>query len=232
MTNHDKMTQHRRFASLLALALVAGSPLYASAQDATGADPKSLNAQLIEFAKKGDEARVLKALEQGANPNTRNRSGQTALYLFAQKGKAEAAAKLIEKGADVNLETLDKTTPLMAAAHGGYLAVAKLLVENGADIHRKDQIELDAVMYAASRGHVEVMNYLIEQGKVDVNALLKHDTTVLMWAAGYGQLGTVKALIERGADPSAKDDRGMTAGDVARKQGLKEVADYLDSVAK
>src|SRR5262245_8015004 len=50
-----------------------------------GPSPKSLNAQLIEFAKKGDEARVRQLLEQGAAPNTRNRTGQTALYLFAEK---------------------------------------------------------------------------------------------------------------------------------------------------
>jgi hypothetical protein len=226
------MTGRYPLAGWLAAALVLSLAVDAAAQDAPGVNPKSLNAQLIEFAKKGEDARAMKVLDQGADANTRNRSGQTALYLFAQKGKADAVARLIEKGADVNLETLDKTTPLMAAAHGGYLAVAKLLVEHGADIQRKDQIELDAVMYAAGRGHVEVMNYLIEQGKVDVNQRLKHATTVLMWAAGYGQLGTVKALIERGADPAAKDDRGMTAADVARRQGLKEVADYLDSLPR
>jgi uncharacterized protein len=166
---------------------------------------KSLNAQLIEFAKKGDEARVLKALEQGASPNTRNRTGQTALYLFAQKGNLNAVKALLDKGADVNLETLDKTTPLMAAANSGHLDIVALLVE------------------------IDVMNYLLDKG-VDVNQRYKHDTTLIMWAAGYGQVDAVKALVARGADPALIDDRGKTALDVARGQRLAEVAAYLETV--
>ena len=63
----------------LPIVVIACFGSFAWAQDA-GSD-KSLNAQMIEFAKRADEVRVKKLLDEGANPNTRNRSGETALYL-------------------------------------------------------------------------------------------------------------------------------------------------------
>ena len=42
----------------------------------------------------------------------------------------------------------------------------------------------------------------------------------------------VKLLVERGADVSVKGKDGLTASDVARKMGHKDVADWLDSVSR
>ena len=85
------------------------------------------------------------------------------------------------------------------------------------------------MIYAAGQGKVDVMNYLLDHG-IDVNQRYKHDTTLIMWAAGYGQLDAVKALIARGADPTLVDDRGKTALVVARDQRLADVTAYLESV--
>jgi len=49
-----------------------------------------------------------------------------------------------------------------------------------------------------------------------------------MWAAGQGQAKTVKYLLDNGADPSLKDNRGKTARDIAADTGHLDVRKVLD----
>ena len=48
-----------------------------------------------------------------------------------------------------------------------------------------------------------------------------------MWAAGQGNLDTVRMLLARGADPKARDDRGKTALVIATEAGHSPEADAL-----
>ena len=57
----------------------------------------------LELAAKADAAAVAKALREGANPNARDKYGQTALIRAATKGKADKVAVLLRAGADANL---------------------------------------------------------------------------------------------------------------------------------
>jgi ankyrin repeat protein len=68
---------------------------------------------------------------------------------------------------------------------------------------------------------------LLDAG-VDANATYRHDLTALMWAAGYGKADTVRLLLARGADPARRDDRGKTAGDIARDGRYADVAALLE----
>ena len=114
----------------------------------TGQPEKSLNAQLIEFAKQGDEARARKVLEAGAVPDSRNRQGETALFMFSRRGSLPAVVMLLERGADPNLANLEKSTPLMAAADAGHAQIVRVLLDSGADPARVDQINKTALLYA------------------------------------------------------------------------------------
>ncbi len=54
-------------------------------------------------------------LEAGANPNVRDRYGETPLMLFCQTHSHEGIYKLVEAGADLNLENHDGETALSFA---------------------------------------------------------------------------------------------------------------------
>jgi ankyrin repeat protein len=82
------------------------------------------------------------------------------------------------------------------------------------------------MVYAAGQGHADIVGLLLDAG-VDPNKTYKHNLTALMWAAGYGKTDAVRLLLERGADASLKDDRGMTARDIAAKAGHEATAEML-----
>ena len=48
-----------------------------------------------------------------------------------------------------------------------------------------------------------------------------------MWAAGQGQADAVRLLLERGAKRDLRDDRGLTAAEIARQTNHDDVAEAI-----
>lgn len=68
------------------------------------------NAVLHHFAE-FDEPEMLRFLiEQGADPNVRNKAGRTPLMIAAENDNADAMRVLLESGADVRAVTKKKQT--------------------------------------------------------------------------------------------------------------------------
>ena len=57
----------------------------------------------------------------------------------------------------------------------------------------------------------------------------EHGLTALMWAAGQGQVEAVKVLLARGASVELRDDRGLTAKEIARQAGHGPVVEVLSA---
>ncbi len=71
-------------------------------------------------------------------------------------------------------------------------------------------------------------NLLLEKGiNTEINCKGK---TPLMYAAKYGHLEFAKKLIEKGALANAKNERGRTALDYAKKYKNQLLIDYLSSL--
>jgi uncharacterized protein len=89
-------------------------------------------------------------LENGANVEARDSTGDTALLICAARGGDPAiAALLLEKGADIETKNNDGHTALMLAAAYGRPAITALLLERGANIDTKDHAGNTARMWAA-----------------------------------------------------------------------------------
>jgi ankyrin repeat protein len=192
----------------LMLALEQDDTFLVRILEKAGASTEGANEARLHYAAgSGDLNVVQELLAKGANPNARNRFGETALMRAALMDQIAIVKTLLAKGADVNAQGRTGTTALMIAAKNPH--IAKPLLDEGADIYRKD-INGDTVFFfALRRGHPEVVQMLLDRG-FDVRARLD-EYPPLIWAAKYLNVGAARVLLDRGADIHAKDRYGNTA---------------------
>ncbi|HEX5226324.1 MAG TPA: ankyrin repeat domain-containing protein [Bryobacteraceae bacterium] len=207
---------HARFEKLL-----KENPDSARGQGAAGVTP------LMYAALYGDTRAVSELLAQGADPNTRNEAGATALLWAVDD--AEATRILLEHGADPNARSADGLTPLMlAAAHLGSADVVKLLLDHGA------KPEGNVLARAGASGDEAVMRLLIDrgadkrplpndlgmrtgcQGCVDLLLAMatKDDLNrALIIASRYGNSKAITMLLDRGATANSPELKATGAKD-------------------
>ena len=88
---------------------------------------------LIAAAKQGDADVVKALLAKGANVNSKNSYGATALTFAADKGHLAVTKLLLQNKADVNVQdTFYKATPLDWAVMRKHVDIVKALVAAGA----------------------------------------------------------------------------------------------------
>lgn len=89
---------------------------------------------------------------KGANPNVRDKAGNTPLSIAVQLGFAEGAKDLIEAGARIDETNATGETPLIIAIHRRDNAMVQLLLEKGANPDRTDNSGRSARDYAELLG--------------------------------------------------------------------------------
>ena len=161
-------------------------------------------ASLIDAAMQGNKDAVRTLLKQGADVNTAQGDGMTALHWAAQKGDVELAKTLLYAGANVKAATrVGGYTPMLIAARNGNAAMIQTLAEAGADPNSATMNGTTALMFAAQAGSADAVKALIDRG-ADVNAKEKVKAeTALMIAAAYGRTDVIRVLTTKGADLEA-----------------------------
>jgi ankyrin repeat protein len=141
------------------------------------AQPRNLLASIRE----GDPGTVETLLRSGADPNTRDESGATALMHAAAFASADTMRLLLDAGADVRGVDRGGATPLMWATHDS--AKVRLLLAHGADVNVARSDGVTALLSAALRGNAEVMRMLISAG-----ADVRKGTVTAPWPMGLPQI--------------------------------------------
>jgi len=185
----------------------------------------------------GDAATVRTVLEKGADPNTRNERGATALMWAVTD--AEKTRLLLAKKSDPNLRSNDgRTALLIASLLFGSNAVVKQLLDSGADVAITAVSlfgPMNPLTAAASVGNEAVMRMLIQHGanpkstgfaglslatKAEcskcVELLLEHTSqqdrniaaTILNPPFGTGH--NIPMFLSKGVDVNAKDREGRS----------------------
>jgi len=201
------------WASAIAFALAQGAAFGAAS-----------DAELIRAIDSANVARVELLLKQGANPNARDERGEPALIFALHSDHPEAAALLAGwPGVDLEEENPQGQTALMVAAYQGRLDLVKKLVESGAEVSHKGWT---ALHFAASSGQIEVVRYLLDQSAY-LDAESPNGTTPIMMAARRGDRAICQLLADDGADPTQRNQAGLSAADFAQKANDAELAAWF-----
>ncbi|KAK4185664.1 hypothetical protein QBC35DRAFT_476145 [Podospora australis] len=110
---------------------------------------------------------VLLLLQHGADINSRDTEGKTALACaIAQPGPCERAViqLLIDFGAEINVVDDTGKTPLSLSCEFGHSEVAELLVYRGAKLESIDKNGRSPLWHAARRGETSIVKLLLQKG--------------------------------------------------------------------
>lgn len=183
----------------------------------------------------GDAAMVETLLKAMANPNVSLTStGETALMTCARTGNANAVKLLLAGGADPNArESLRGQTALMWAVAEQHPDAVRALIEHGADVHAATKPRTDIydrtlggftpLLFAARVGDLESARILLAAG-ADANEATPDTGNTLVVASASHHEELAIFLLEKGANPNAADEYGMTALHHAVQKGIADLS--------
>lgn len=165
---------------------------------------------LYAAIRSGSEKIVRLMIEYGARVNDDSYwNGDTSLHAVAMTKNPEIAKLLLaQPNIKMNAENKDGNTALEVALELQNYDVAKLLIEHGENPGKY----MSKLAFIGATGELKK---LLEIG-ADTNAIVRDSSnTALMQAAGGHKTDIVIMLLQNGADPHPKNNRGQTALDKA-----------------
>jgi len=147
---------------------VKGNITQSDIQWVTSEHNHSSDKALIEAAqmdsKKQSLDLAMRALTAGADINTQDEFGNTALMWAVGKGNVELVKILLNRKASVSKAEKQGRTPLMVAAHHGQNKIIGELLKAGADLEDQDDCQNTPLVFAVSEKHLESAKLLLDKG--------------------------------------------------------------------
>ncbi|XP_067012407.2 protein phosphatase 1 regulatory subunit 12A isoform X2 [Anabrus simplex] len=201
----------------------------------------------------GEKEEVLRLLQQGADINTANVDGLTALHQLCIDDNLDMVEFLVEHGADVNRGDNEGWTPLHATVSCGFVSIAKYLIEHGAnvaavnndaelpvDLAETDEMEdmlrqvLNSHGIDCDEARNEEERMMLADAKEWLNGGESRDVphpktgaTALHVAAAKGYIKVIRVLLQAGADINVQDYDGWTPLHAAAYWVQKEACELL-----
>jgi ankyrin repeat protein len=143
-------------------------------------------------------------LERGADPEVPGLDGRTAYQQAVRTGQDRVADLLARHGASTALSSADE---FLAACRRADRTAATAVLAAHPDLAARLTAEDHRVLTdAADHGHTEAVRLMLDLGfPADARSEQDNGATALHLAAAAGSLGTVRLLLERGADIEVRD---------------------------
>ncbi|MBP6652670.1 MAG: ankyrin repeat domain-containing protein [Xylophilus sp.] len=180
-----------------------------------------------------DDPQSLSALlRRGFDPNTLDAKGQSGLFL-ALRDPSPKVVEVLLKAPKIKVETRtpQDESPLMMAAMRGELKLAAALIDKDADVNKTGWTPLHYAASSTQGDQLGVAKLLIENAAY-IDAASPNGSTPLMMAAMYGNTSTLKLLLDEGADPTLKNQLGLTAVDFAQRADRKEMVELIGAAIR
>jgi len=201
----------------------------------------------------GDREEVKVLLGRGADIDTANVDGLTALHQACIDDNLDMVEFLVANGADVNRGDNEGWTPLHATASCGFLSIAKFLLEHGAnvaavnndgelaiDISESDEMEdllqkeIDVRQINCEDARNREEQCMLDDardwynsGNFGDRAHAKTGATALHVAAAKGYIKVINLLIQAGGEINQQDFDGWTPLHAAAHWAQREACEML-----
>ncbi|XP_036133310.1 protein phosphatase 1 regulatory subunit 12B isoform X4 [Molossus molossus] len=201
----------------------------------------------------GDTDEVKRLLARGADINTANVDGLTALHQACIDENFEMVKFLVENRADVNQQDNEGWTPLHAAASCGHLNIAEYFLSHGASVSivnsegevpsdlaeepamkdllleqvKKQGVDLEQARKEEEQQMLQDSRQWLNSGKIEDTRQARSGATALHVAAAKGYSEVLRLLIQAGYDLDVQDHDGWTPLHAAAHWGVKEACSIL-----
>ena len=128
--------------------------------------------------------------------------GQTALNGALRWGGRDSVLRLLEQGANPSIPDTEGLTPLFVAIRKKDIELLDALLERGASLSEKDVNESTALQLLSSGGDIRATRIALKHGVYGRQAL--------NLVVGVGDIASVLALIQSGADLNVTDGLGRS----------------------
>lgn len=201
----------------------------------------------------GDTDEVRRLLARGADVDTANVDGLTALHQACIDENFDMVKFLVENRADVNRQDNEGWTPLHAAASCGYLNIAEYFLNHGASVAvvncegevpsdlaeepamkdllleqvKKQGLDLDQARRGEEQRMLQDARQWLNSGKIEDMRQARSGATALHVAAAKGYSEVLRLLIQAGYELDIQDHDGWTPLHAAAHWGVKEACSIL-----
>ena len=174
-----------------------------------------------------DAATITTLLQRGFDPNTRDPRGQVGLMLALKADTLKAFDALMQaRNLRVEERNAQDESPLMMAALRGHLEAVRALIARDADVNKPGWTPLHYAATGTQPQQPAIIALLLENYAF-IDAASPNGTTPLMMAVHYGTSESVQLLLKEGADPSLRNQLGLSAADFALRASRKDMADLI-----
>jgi len=119
-------------------------------------------------------------LDAGADPDTENIGGQTAVHYAAFQGSVEVMKALAKHNANLKAKNKDDQTVLHYVCQTGNVDLARYILEESGQVLNVNALTKDhslPVHFAVAYGHAALVKYLLSRPVVVPSSVLDLDTT-------------------------------------------------------
>lgn len=169
-------------------------------------------------------------LDAGATPDGAG-SGQQPLWIAIGNGSLPAVELLLGAGASTNITLGDGTNLLHYSVLLGFPGLVQRFRAAGLSVHDADPTGKTSMHYAAHNAAGATCIELLGNLGVSIEARCNTGMTPLLTAAEHGNIHSFSQMVDRGADPLARNNAGQGALDLALLQRLDTFSKHKDKIA-